>query len=182
MEIIKQISLNGVQLRVTKGDITESDADAIVNAANSHLQHGGGVAGAIARKGGPIIQEESNKIGYTPVGTSAVTTAGRLKAKCVIHTVGPRWGEGDEKDKLRRAVRSALKIATEKGFTGISMPAISGGIFGFPKEECAGIIVEETVRFVKGESTALREIDFCLMDEEMVRLFVKSFDKWEQGK
>ena len=95
MKIISEKTINGKTLRLVQGDITERDVDVIVNAANSHLQHGGGVAGAIVRKGGQIIQEESNKIGYTPVGTTAITVAGKLPAKFVIHAVGPRMGEGD---------------------------------------------------------------------------------------
>src|SRR5574337_2117779 len=90
-------------LRLVSADITERDVDAIVNAANSRLQHGGGVAGAIVRKGGRIIQEESDKIGYVPVGGAAITTGGKLQARYVIHAVGPRMGEGDEDNKLKKA-------------------------------------------------------------------------------
>ena len=115
MEILKEVSVRGIRIRLIRGDLTEADADAIVNAANSRLQHGGGVAGAIVRKGGRIIQEESNVIGYVPVGGAAITGAGKLKARYVIHTVGPVWGEGDEEAKLRSAVRSTLKLATERG-------------------------------------------------------------------
>ncbi|HYA11754.1 MAG TPA: macro domain-containing protein, partial [Thermodesulfovibrionales bacterium] len=96
MEIISEKTINEKTLRLVQGDITERDVDAIVNAANAHLQHGGGVAGAIVRKGGQIIQEESNRIGYTPVGTAVITGAGKLPAKFVIHAIGPRMGEGDE--------------------------------------------------------------------------------------
>ena len=99
MQILKEVTIKGVRLRVLRGDLTEARTDAIVNAANSHLQHGGGVAGAIVRKGGRIIQEESNRIGFVPVGKAAITGAGALKARFVIHTVGPMWGEGDEAGK-----------------------------------------------------------------------------------
>lgn len=98
-------------LQVVEGDITEMETNAIVNAANSHLKHGGGVAGAIARKGGKIIQEESDKIGYCPVGQAVITGGGNLKAKYVIHAVGPRMGEGDEDEKLRNATLNSLKLA-----------------------------------------------------------------------
>ena len=105
-----------------------------MNAANSDLKHGGGVAAAIVRKGGTIIQEESDKIltsrGPIPVGSAVATTAGKLPCKAVIHTVGPRMGEGNEDYKLRKAVRSSLILASERGFRTISMPAISSGIFG----------------------------------------------------
>lgn len=176
MEILKQLLKGDVTIRVIKGDITESEVDAIVNAANSHLQHGGGVAGAIVRKGGFIIQEESDRIGYIPVGESVVTSAGILKAKYVIHTVGPRWGEGDEENKLKKAVQNTLRLATEKVFTSISLPAISAGIFGFPKDLCAGIIVNETMTFLRKQQTSLRQINFYLMDEDMIGFFTKELE------
>jgi O-acetyl-ADP-ribose deacetylase (regulator of RNase III) len=113
-------------LRLVKGDITERDVDVIVNAANSYLKHGGGVAAAIVRKGGAIIQEESDKIvvgGFVPVGSAVITTAGKLPCKAVIHTVGPSMGEGNEDNKLLRAVQTSLALAAEKGFKSISMPA-----------------------------------------------------------
>src|SRR5512138_3228223 len=91
-------------IRLVSEDLTERDVDAIVNAANSRLQHGGGVAGAIVRKGGQVIQEESDAIGYVPVGSAAMTSGGRLRARHVIHAVGPMMGEGDEDNKLRRAI------------------------------------------------------------------------------
>src|SRR3970282_1575113 len=101
---ILEMKVDHTTLRLVSADLTERDVDAIVNAANTHLQHGGGVAGAIVRKGGRIIQEESDKIGFVPVGGAAITTAGKLKARSVIHTVGPRMGEGDEDNKLKRAI------------------------------------------------------------------------------
>jgi O-acetyl-ADP-ribose deacetylase len=171
MEIVQQVRVKGTLLRLLVGDLTESTADAIVNAANSHLQHGGGVAGAILRKGGRIIQEESDRIGYVPVGESALTTAGRLKTRFVIHTVGPRWGEGDEELKLRSAVTSTLRLASEKAFSHIAMPAISAGIFGFPKDRCARVVVDELVAFVSSQQTTLHTIDICLMDTEIVSFF-----------
>ncbi|MCX7858357.1 MAG: macro domain-containing protein [Deltaproteobacteria bacterium] len=176
MEILKEITYKDIKLRVIKGDLTESDVDAIVNAANSYLKHGGGVAAAIVRKGGKIIQEESDKIGFVPVGSCAITTGGNLKARYVIHAVGPRWGEGDEENKLRSAIKSTLKLATERGFRSISMPAISAGIFGFPKDRCAKIITEEIGNFIRSETTTLKEINVYLMDEEIIGYFLNEFD------
>jgi O-acetyl-ADP-ribose deacetylase (regulator of RNase III) len=173
METLKEVLFHGVVLRVVRGDLTESDADAIVNAANSYLQHGGGVAGAIVRKGGSVIQEESNRIGFVPVGGVALTTAGSLKARYVIHAVGPMWGEGDEEAKLKKAVRSVLALAGEKGLSSIAMPAISAGIFGFPKKRCAEIIVGETAGFLAGGPTSLKDIAFCLMDAGIIDFFVE---------
>ncbi|MGB7559630.1 MAG: macro domain-containing protein, partial [Nitrososphaeraceae archaeon] len=109
-------------IRLVKGDITERAVDVIVNAANSYLKHGGGVAGAIVRKGGGIIQKESDKIGFVPVGSSVITGAGKLPCKAVIHAVGPKMGEGDEDAKLRSSVSSSLTLASERNFRSISMP------------------------------------------------------------
>lgn len=180
MEVLKEVTIAGVQLRVIRGDLTESPVDAVVNAANSYLRHGGGVAGAIVRKGGAVIQEESDRIGYVPVGQAALTSGGRLKAPYVIHTVGPRWGEGDEPAKLASAIRSTLTLAAAQGFESISMPAVSGGIFGFPKEACAAIIVGETIRFLHEKPTSLREINFYLMDQDFIALFRENLEKEEK--
>ena len=177
MEILKDVSVRGIRIRLIRGDLTEADADAIVNAANSRLQHGGGVAGAIVRKGGRIIQEESNVIGYVPVGGAAITGAGKLKARYVIHTVGPVWGEGDEEAKLRSAVRSTLRLATERGFETLAMPAVSAGIFGFPKAQCAHIITDELGSFVKAEKTSLGVVDIYLMDPEIIGFFEKELER-----
>jgi len=178
MEAVREKKIaNNKILRLVKGDITERQVDAIVNAANSYLKHGGGVAGAIVRKGGQIIQEESDKIGYVPVGSAAITTAGALPAKAVIHAVGPRMGEGDEDNKLKNAVRSVLKLATEKGFKSISMPAISSGIFGFPKDRCAEILVGESERFLEEHpESSLEIVEFCIFDDETLEHFIRVFD------
>ena len=178
MKIIAEHNLANKTLRLVLGDITERDVDAIVNAANSYLQHGGGVAGAIVKKGGSIIQEESNKIGFVPVGSSAITTAGKLPAKYVIHTVGPKMGEGDEDNKLKNAILSALKLASEKGLKSISIPAISSGIFGFPKDRCAHILVSEAKKFLESNiDTSINIIEFCIYDEDTLGYFKKEFDK-----
>jgi O-acetyl-ADP-ribose deacetylase len=147
--IIDRVVLdNNKILRLVNGDIIERNVDVIVNAANSYLKHGGGVAAAIVRKGGAIIQEESDRIGggFVPVGSAVITSAGKLPCKAVIHTVGPRMGEGNEDNKLLRAVQSTLALAAERGFKSISIPAISSGIFGFPKDKCAKILVQESER------------------------------------
>jgi len=163
--------------RLVKDDITKRNVDAIVNAANSYLKHGGGVARAIVRKGGAIIQEESDKIGYVSVGSVAITTGGRLPCKSVIHAVGPQMGEGDEDHKLKSAVENILKLATEKKFKSISMPAISSGIFGFPKDRCAKILIGESKKFVKeNPGTSIQLIEFCIYDDETYNHFKREFD------
>jgi len=178
METALDKTINTTTLRLISGDITERTVDAIVNAANSALQHGGGVAGAIVRKGGGIIQEESDKIGYVPVGGAAITTGGKLKARYVIHTVGPMMGEGDEDHKLKRAINSVLALASEKKLRSISVPAISAGIFGFPKDRCARILVKETAAFLKNrETTPLVLVEFCIFDHEVYECFTSEFGK-----
>ncbi|MBI4689661.1 MAG: macro domain-containing protein [Nitrospirae bacterium] len=177
MRLVLEHKIAGKVLRLVLGDITERDVDAIVNAANSYLQHGGGVAGAIVRKGGRIIQEESDRIGFTPVGTAVITTAGKLPAKFVIHTVGPRMGEGDEDNKLKNAVINTLKLASERGLKSVSMPAISSGIFGFPKDRCAKILVGESASFLKTLKSSLEIIEFCVYDDHTMQHFKREFEK-----
>lgn len=177
MKTIGEKTIDGKILRLIQGDITERPVDAIVNAANSHLQHGGGVAGAIVRKGGQTIQEESNRIGYVPVGKAAITGAGRLPCKYVIHAVGPRMGEGDEDNKLRNAVLNCLMLASGKGLKSISIPAISSGIFGFPKDRCAEILVREASTYLQeNPKTSLQLIEFCIYDDLTMGFFKKEFD------
>lgn len=172
MELDK-ISLNNRLITVVLGDITEEEVDAIVNAANSHLRHGGGVAGAIVRKGGMVIQEESDRIGYCPVGSAVYTSAGNLKAKYVIHAVGPRWGEGEEEEKLKSAVLSALKLAEELKCEKVSLPAISTGIFGFPKNRGTRIIFDTCVHFLKSQANNVKEVRLCNIDRETCDYFLK---------
>lgn len=181
MKNVKKITIGRVTIGVMQEDITECNVDAIVNAANSYLQHGGGVAGAIVRKGGSIIQKESDAIGYVPVGECAITTGGTLEAPYVIHAVGPRFGEGDEENKLKKTINNVLKLATTRKFQSIAVPAISAGIFGFPKDKCARILVEETAMFVRQTKTTLKEIIFCLMDMDIIDFFVAEIIKQEKG-
>ena len=178
MKTLAELEINGKTVKVVQGDITEEETEAIVNAANSLLKHGGGVAGAIVRKGGSVIQEESDKIveerGAIPVGSAIWTTGGKLKAKFVIHAVGPVWGEGDEERKLRSAVRTALKVAETLGVKSVSLPAISTGIFGYPKEEGTGVIVDEVIKFLKERrETPIKEVHLTAIDSETAELFKK---------
>lgn len=163
-------------LELIDGDITEMDTDAIVNAANAQLVLGGGVAGAIRRKGGPEIQAECNKIGGTFVGGAVITTAGKLKTKYVIHAVGPRMGEGSEDRKLKNATLNSLKVADQNNLKSISFPAISAGIFGFPIERCAKIMLETTMSYLEGQ-TGLERIVFCLFGRDSYEVFEKRLEK-----
>ena len=165
-------------LELIDGDITEMDTDAIVNAANAQLILGGGVAGAIRQKGGPTIQQECLKIGGTFVGMAVITTGGKLKAKFVIHAVGPRMGEGDEDNKLKNATLNSLKLADKNNLRSIAFPAISAGIFGFPIDQCAEIMLRTTIEYLKGfdklttkGQTGLKKVVFCLYGRESYDVF-----------
>ncbi len=162
-------------LELVQGDITEMETDAIVNAANSALKLGGGVAGAIARKGGPRIQEECDRIGGTFVGGAVITTGGNLKAAHVIHAVGPRMGEGNEDEKLENATLNSLKLADEHHLKSIAFPAISTGIFGFPIGRCAEIMLSTAIAYLSGD-TDLERVIFCLYDTEAYRIFDRELE------
>jgi len=172
---------NGI-LELVEGDITECDVDAIVNAANEFLQLGGGVAGAIRRKGGPKIQEECNKIGRIKVGEAVITTGGNLKARYVIHAVGPRMGEGNEDEKLRNATLNSLRVAVENKLRSIAFCAISTGIFGYPIERCAKIMLSNVLEFLKKEKTTIEKVVFCLYGEKPYEVFEAELNRQIEGK
>lgn len=170
---------------LVQGDITSENVDAIVNAANSRLVHGGGVAGAIVRAGGRAIQDESDAWvrahGEVTHGRPAVTGAGRLPCKAVIHAVGPVWGAGDEDAKLRAAIGGALDAAHERGFASISIPAVSTGIFGFPKERGAQVIFQAIEDFAAAHpDSPLREIRVTILDDPTLEAFQREFtQRWK---
>jgi O-acetyl-ADP-ribose deacetylase (regulator of RNase III) len=167
-------------IELVEGDLTTMKVDAIVNAANGQLMHGGGVAGAIVKRGGPSIQEESSlwvkTRGPVPVGGVAITSAGSLPARYVIHAVGPRKGEGGEIKKLTQATLNALKMADTRFFQSIAFPAISTGIFGFPMAKCAKIMLTSVKSYVESD-TSIKKIIFCLYGEDAFSMFQKTFFK-----
>ena len=165
-----KVTVGNSTLELLEGDITEMQTEAIVNAANARLVLGGGVAGAIRRKGGPQIQEECNKTGGTFVGGAVKTTGGNLKAKYVIHAVGPRMGEGNEDEKLKNATLNSLKLADEETIKSISLPAISTGVFGFPIQRCAEIMLQTVVDYLKGQ-TGVEKVIFCLFGRDSYEVF-----------
>ena len=171
-----KVRIRGAELEILQGDITEMDTDAIVNAANAQLVLGAGVAGAIRKKGGPAVQEECDRIGTTYVGGAVITRAGNLKARHVIHAVGPRMGEGDEDRKLRDATLNSLRLAQEHGLKSLAFPAISTGIFGFPLERCARIMLGTVREFLEGGS-GLQRVVFCLFGEESYRAFEQTLSE-----
>lgn len=163
-------------IRIVQGDLTEERVDAIVNAANEQVAHGGGVAGAISKKGGPSIQAESNAWvgtrGPVATGSAAITGAGNLPCRYVIHAVGPVWGSGHEEAKLASAVQSALDLAEQHELASISIPAISSGIFGFPKPLCAQVMLQTVLEwFSERRQTHLREINLCNIDTRTAKIF-----------
>ncbi|KPJ68251.1 MAG: hypothetical protein AMJ45_02820 [Syntrophobacter sp. DG_60] len=164
------------EIESMEGDITQLDTEAIVNAAGPSLVMGGGVAGAILKAGGEVIKEECNKIGKVKAGEAVITTAGRLKAKHVIHAVGPRLGEGDEENKLRLATSNSLILADKYRLKSIAFPAISTGIFGFPKDRAAKVMLSATIEYLKGE-TQLERVIFCLYGKDTYEVFCNELEK-----
>jgi O-acetyl-ADP-ribose deacetylase (regulator of RNase III) len=173
--------IHKTDLVLVDGDLTEQATEAIVNPANSALILGGGVAGAIRRKGGQAIQDECNKIGGTPVGTAVITTSGHLKAKHVIHAVGPQMGEGDEDRKLREATLNSLKLADQHKLNSIALPAISTGIFGYPIDRCAEVMLNAAGEYLRGK-TGLEKVMFCLWGEDAYRIFEVTLKRMLEGK
>jgi O-acetyl-ADP-ribose deacetylase (regulator of RNase III) len=165
----------GQRLQLIQGDITAETTDAIVNAANEDLQHGGGLAWAILRCGGEVIQQESDEWVRTrgPVAHAAPawTSGGALPAKYVIHAVGPVWGDGDEDAKLADAVTGSLRVATSLMLGSISIPAISTGIFGFPKDRAALIILAAISAWFAGNDSTLHLVRLVLYDAATVTAF-----------
>lgn len=181
--ILRKWNVEGTEVQVALCDVTKEEADAIVNAANSSLKHGGGVAWAIVKAGGEEIQRESDeyvqKNGPVSPGNVAVTGAGKLKARYVIHAVGPIWRGGKNKEDtlLYNAVFNTLKKAEELNAKSIAMPAISTGIYGFPKDRAARIFAQAIKDFLKArEKTRIRLIKICHIDERNARIFVENME------
>jgi len=158
------------KIGLRQGDLTEADADAIVNAANNDLLLGGGVAGAIRVKGGSSIQQECDQLGPIALGEAAITSAGRLRARHVIHAASMRLGESTSQTNLRAATRNSLRRADENSLKTIAFPAIGAGIAGFPIERCAEVMLAE-VRAHLGGPTTLERIDFVLFDRPSLEVF-----------
>jgi putative ATPase len=182
-EVVARESLpGGGAFEVVIGDLLVEPVDAIVNAANGHLAHGGGVAAAIARAAGPALVEEGDRIvaerGEVPVGEAVVTTAGRLPHRGVIHAVGPYQGQGREEERLRQAIESALQRAEEKGWASVSFPAVSSGIFAVPLDVCARAYVAAVRAFFSGrDRSSVRRVRLCLMRGPLVELVRAQLDR-----
>ena len=176
-------SIGSAMLEIVQVDITSLVVDAIVNAANVQLQHGAGVAGAIVRKGGYVIQDESDaiidRLGRSlEIGEAVITSGGKLLTKFVIHVAGPMWGQQPDAESdqlLRRAVRNSLTLASKKKLNSIAFPAISTGIFGFPVDRAAKLMLTEAVAFLR-DHTMPERVVFCLFEETTLRVFQDAFD------
>lgn len=176
--LFEYVTTHNQRIQIVQGDITEEPVDAIVNAANERLAHGGGVAGTISRRGGASIQRESDRWvhehGPVSTGSAAITGAGELPARYVLHAVGPVWGSGDEQQKLRSAVQSALGLADVYDVHSVSMPAISAGIFGFPPELCAEVIIGAVHDFLQANGDAsVQEVNVVLYSQAMADVFLE---------
>jgi O-acetyl-ADP-ribose deacetylase len=164
------------RILIQQGDLTEMDTDAIVNAANNDLILGGGVAGAIRRKGGDEIQRECDEIGSIPVGYAAITKGGKLKARFVIHAASMRLGGATTAEALRSSTAHCLRIAKDRGLKSIAFPAVGTGIAGFPLGECAKIMLQETAEHFRGE-TSLETVHFVLFDDAAKEIFQRTWKK-----
>jgi len=178
-------SINNISISLIQGDITHQATDAIVNAANSTLVGGGGVDGAIHRAGGPTILQQCKeiiaKIGKLPPGKAVATSAGNLKAKYVIHTVGPVWygGSKDKPGLLASAYRESLKLAEELGVRSISFPSISTGAYRYPLDQAAKIAIEAVVEFARHEARSVNEIVFVLFDQRTCSAYEEALFKFK---
>jgi len=167
-----EVTINQVKLRIIQGDITQQGTDAIVNAANSSLMGGGGVDGAIHRAGGPAILDQCKQIvarqGQLPTGKAVITTGGNLKAKYVIHTVGPIWHGGNkgEPELLASAYQESLKLAAENNLNSISFPSISTGAYGYPVSQASKVAINAVITLLSQSTTSLREAVFVLFDSQ----------------
>jgi O-acetyl-ADP-ribose deacetylase len=158
------------KISMRQGDLTDADVDAIVNAANNDLMLGGGVAGAIRVRGGPTIQQECDKIGPIALGEAAITGAGALRARHVIHAASMRLGQSTSEANLRTATCNSLMRANENALKSIAFPAIGTGIAGFPIERCAEVMLEEVRAHLNGLTT-LERVDFVLFDRRSLEIF-----------
>ena len=174
-----ELQVGGKKITLVKGDISDMKVDAIVNAANTQLVLGGGVAGAIRQKGGPVIQQECDQIGNTYVGGAVITSGGNLPAKYVIHAVGPYGDDSDADEKLQAATLNALKLMDDNGLITIAFPAISTGIFGFPIDRCAQIMLATTRDYLR-DTTTVTEVTFVLWTKDDYNVFAFELSHLEE--
>jgi O-acetyl-ADP-ribose deacetylase (regulator of RNase III) len=179
----REVIINQARLSIIQGDITKQATDAIVNAANPGLVGGGGVDGAIHRAGGPAILEECKQIvasqGRLPTGKAVITTGGNLRAKYIIHTVGPIWQGGNkgEASLLESAYRESLKLAAEHGLTSVSFPSISTGAYGYPVAEAAKVAIKTVSSFFREQPSSVKEVVFVLFDSRTYKTYSSALEE-----
>jgi len=175
-----QLKINRALLEIVEGDITQQDTEAIVNAANEQLRVGGGVDGAINRVGGPEIQKEARQIGYCPTGQAVITTGGNLKAKYVIHTVGPIYKNGlaGEPELLASCYRESLKLASARGIKSLSFPSISTGIYGYPLADAARTALGAVTAYLQ-EHPEIELVRFVLFGQQAFEAYAKTLQGTE---
>jgi len=175
-----EVMVNQVRLYIIQGDITRQDTEAIVNAANSSLVGGGGVDGAIHRAGGPAILEECKQIvsrqGRLPTGKAVITTGGNLKAKYVIHTVGPVWHGGNkgEPELLASAYQESLKLVAGNKIKSVSFPSISTGVYGYPVDKASKVAIGAVTAFLRRGITSVKEVGFVLFDARTFNAYLSA--------
>jgi len=183
MSGVNELDVGKARITLIQGDITKQETDAIVNAANWGLTGGGGVDGAIRRAGGPVIQEECWKIvariGSLPTGKAVITSGGNLKARYVIHTVGPVWhgGNRSEAELLASAYRESLKLAAERKLKSVAFPSISTGAYGYPVADAARVALDTVITFLRDESTSLNVVLFVLYDSSTYQTYRARLDE-----
>ena len=165
------------KIEIAKGDITDIEAEAIVNAANTELVLGSGVSGAIRKKGGASIQSECEGIGPIPLGEAAVTGAGNLKAEFIIHAAGMHPGGSVDRLSLGNSTRNSLLRAEENGVKTIAFPAIGTGAGGFPAQQCAELMVEIACEYLSNQETSLKKVYFVLFDDDTYESFKEALHK-----
>jgi O-acetyl-ADP-ribose deacetylase (regulator of RNase III) len=176
-----QVRIHGNDLELVRGDITSQEVDAIVCPANRLLKLGAGVAGAIARKGGPMIQKECDAIGGTDVGTAVTTTAGELPCQWIIHAVGPKQGEGEEAEKIEAATGAVFDECAKKGVQSVALPAISTGVFGVPMEVCAEAMIKACISRLSQDGAPSRVV-LVLYDFDALSTFEEALGRLWKGK
>jgi len=183
-----EVTINQVKLRIIQGDITQQTTDAIVNAANPSLMGGGGVDGAIHRAGGPAILEECKQIvarqGRLPTGKAVITTGGNLKAKHVIHTVGPIWHGGNtgEPELLASAYHQSLTLAAKNNLSSISFPSISTGAYGYPVDQASRVAIDAVIAFLSQSTTSIKEVTFVLFDAQTLGVYASALKEIGEKK
>lgn len=167
-------------IQLAEGDITEADVDAIVNAANTQLVLGGGVAGAIRERGGPTIQQECDRLAPIHTGGAVMTGAGTLRARHVIHAAGPMMGDGNEEELIAQATRSILEVATANKLTSVAMVALSSGIYGVPMNISARAMLGALVSYLRENETTVRRVEFCLRGPDAMAIFMAELQRWRK--